>query len=247
MKHIIIDANNLMRIAMGTKSISEIPLDEEDETSVRNYENSYKQLFGRMITGLQHRLGYFNKYYAIWDSKGGSAWRKKLNENYKSNRTYDGRLVLTTKYANQIFEENMIPQFSYETTEADDLMFALAENISKDRNQVVTIVTRDQDLIQAVQRGVASEIYNPVTKKPMNIPDYDMVLYKCLVGDSSDNIKGVKGVGPKTAKKMLAEGVDPELIKEFYQIINIPSNPRYEELLQVTKEFYEKQDEETFA
>lgn len=232
-KHILIDANNFMFIAMSVA----INLLKKPE----DYEVTFKRLFMGMLGKLQRKHGQFSQYYAVWDSKGGSNWRREIDENYKSTRNHDNRerLKATTEYARGIFEENVIPQFQYPATEADDLLHAMAENLSQDSKNDITIVTRDQDLIQAVQHKVCSRVYNPVTKKDMTIPDYDVVIYKCLVGDSSDNIAGLRGVGKKTAPKMMKEGFDFSLIEETYKIIHIPSNPRYQEYLQVTKEFLE--------
>ena len=49
-------------------------------------------------------------------------------------------------------------------------------------------------------------------KKEIESPDYDYVMWKALRGDSTDNIKGIKGVGDKTAHKLIS---NPELLKEF--------------------------------
>jgi|LSQX01.2.fsa_nt_gb DNA polymerase-1 len=230
MRHVLIDANNYMMIAMyGAKKKGPV-------------ETTLKPLLLSMIWKMQRILKESSYYYALWDSKGSTAWRKEQSPEYKADREYDDDLFEATRLAKEVFDECMIPQFEYEGAEADDLIHALAENMY-DRTNNVIIVTRDNDLIQAVQHGFATAVWDPFTKKNKIIPSYDIVVYKCLTGDPGDNIKGVPGIGPKKALKLIQEGVDFSLIEKDYQIIHIPSHPKYQEFLEATKPFakaYEK-------
>lgn len=231
-KHILIDANNFMMIAMHvTNNLSK---EEKD------FEINFRKLFRGMLGKLRRVYGEFSQYYAVWDSKGATKWRKEQQEDYKATRTYDSHLPIAGRCARGIFDENMIPHFQYLETEADDLIHALAEVLHEDENNEVIVVTRDKDLLQVVQHGFASCVYDPSKKKNMEVPDYDIVIYKCLTGDSSDNIKGIKGIGPKRALKLMQEGVDPTLIQDNYLIVHIPSNPRYAEYIQASKSFLEE-------
>lgn len=111
-----------------------------------------------------------------------------------------------------------IPIFEVEGFEADDVIGTLGTQAvrSKQGGVGVIIVTGDQDAMQLVNGQV--KVYVPQRgKKPAKIygekevieryglhPD-QIVDYKALVGDVSDNIPGVKGVGPKTAVQLLKE------------------------------------------
>ena len=227
-KHIIIDANNFMMIAMYVAN--------KPGGGPRSFEIAFRRLFLNMVERLQRAHGEFSQYYAVWDSQGGSDWRREQQETYKSTRNHDSNLPAATKYAIDIFDERMIPHLRHPKTEADDLIHALAE-VLHDKDNEVIVVSRDKDLIQVVQHGFAEAIYDPTKKKNMAIPSYDIVLYKCLVGDTSDNIPGVKGIGPKKAIRALQEGIDHALIADTYQIVHIPSNPRYQEYITAAKDF----------
>ena len=88
--------------------------------------------------------------------------------------------------------------------EGDDAIYALAKELSaKDEDSHIVLFSRDKDLIQVVQAGYADEVYDPHRKSMMTIPNYPVVMLKALAGDSSDNILGVKGIGEKTAIKVI--------------------------------------------
>ena len=76
----------------------------------------------------------------------------------------------------------------------------------------VTIVSTDTDFHQVFSEHKSIKVYNPIQKKYVVPPDFDYVTWKALRGDSADNIRGFKGVGDKTALKLIK---DPNLLKEF--------------------------------
>lgn len=109
-----------------------------------------------------------------------------------------------------------IKRFEKEGFEADDVIGTLAEQYKSHSNMRVFILTGDRDILQLVDtnvfvitplKGVSTiAIYNEENVKekfgvkPTQIPDL-----KALMGDASDNYKGAKGIGPKTAVKLLQE------------------------------------------
>jgi DNA polymerase-1 len=108
-----------------------------------------------------------------------------------------------------------IPIFAVEGYEADDVIGTLAKQAAKRKIEAM-IVTGDRDLFQLI--GPRVKIYAPVrgmseaqvfdskkVKKTMGIDPKQIVDYKGLVGDPSDNYPGVPGVGPKTAAQLLSE------------------------------------------
>ncbi|MBS2126136.1 DNA polymerase I ['Fragaria x ananassa' phyllody phytoplasma] len=97
--------------------------------------------------------------------------------------------------------------------EADDIIGTLAKSASLN-NIKVLIYSSDQDLLQLVdsqitvcliKKGLREiKYYRPQTLlEEYGLKEYQMIDYKSLVGDVSDNIKGVAGIGPKTAQKLL--------------------------------------------
>ena len=200
-----------------------------------------------VLDGMLNKLGArfpFADIYACWDSPGGTVFRKQLDENYKANRS--DKKILGFKEINTIremFKERGILDFSIEATEGDDALFALCRAL-KERS---LIVTRDRDMIQVVQAGYAEGIYEPVKKSFIDIPSYPITVFKALVGDKSDNIPGVKGIGEAKAKKLIAEHLSSgklaltedqlEQYERCLKIVDATQHPRFDENLQVAKSF----------
>jgi DNA polymerase-1 len=122
--------------------------------------------------------------------------------------------------------------------EADDLIATLATKFKDEKDLQVVILTGDRDTLQLVEgekvvvqtfnKGVSdTTIYDEkMVMEKYGLPPKAIIDYKALAGDSSDNIKGVPGVGPKTATELLkkfgsVEGIyenlasDPKLEKKF--------------------------------
>ena len=189
------------------------------------------------IVGFLRSLGYVTRIFdptrviVVWDGKGGSANRKNINPDYKAQRAtarithwglYDtkqqemealiGQLIRVQEY----LECLPVTQLQMEKLEADDIMAYIAKQASYSKVKKCTIISSDKDFLQLVDDTV--EVYAPVKKKTFtkdNIFDELKVLpgnyniVKALLGDNSDNLKGVKGLGIKT---IVAEF--PKLLKE---------------------------------
>lgn len=100
--------------------------------------------------------------------------------------------------------------------EADDLIATVAREFRENHDTYVIILSSDRDMVQLIKDGEI-ELISPVTGfsetkrfdeatvfKTYQIEPKQMIDYKAIVGDPSDNIKGVQSVGPKTAQKLLA-------------------------------------------
>lgn len=170
----------------------------------------------------------------LWDA-GRSRWRSQYYPDYKAQRQEQkDKLDLheveeQKKIAQQYLQFLGVRNLTVYGVEADDLIAWFSEYFSKilDYNRVI-IVTRDKDLWQLINDQV--HVYDPLPNNFISsvqveqnlgiLPD-QIVEYKALVGDTSDNIKGVKGIGSKTALKFLSkygglEGLlDPENQKEL--------------------------------
>lgn len=163
-------------------------------------------IFKAMLGKLMRENGLFETYVIAWDSATGSAWRKAENENYKSTRSYNSDIVHVFQLCREAAEQMACIPLEHEHGEADDLLYAYAK--AHHNATEITIISGDRDLLQIVQRGYAKSQWDPIKKRYIEVPEYDIVTYKALVGDSSDNIAGVRGVGDKRALKLLSEGVD---------------------------------------
>ena len=149
---------------------------------------------------------------------GGNA-RKEQSDTYKANR---GPLEPDFISENRIILNEGLYALGLESIglrgfEADDIINTLAHvaQFGSERFDEVVIATVDQDLLQCVTSRTKVLLWNSVKKNEMMGVDEvvekwgcepdDIRYIKALSGDSSDNIKGIKGVGPKTALKIFVE------------------------------------------
>ena len=150
-----------------------------------------------------------------------------------------------------MFKERGISDFSIKATEGDDAVFALCKALKEEHPLCENIiVTRDRDMIQVVQAGYARGIYEPVKKDFINIPDYPVTMFKALVGDRSDNIPGVKGIGEAKAKKLIANQMKEgkldlneeqlEQYERYLKMVDATKHPRFDENVRVARMFLEK-------
>ena len=184
--------------------------------------------------------------YVCWEGMKSTAYRKNLNESYKSNRKWDPEVLKAIDAMKSLCEENSYKEISVGGFEADDIIVALSKYL-KSLGTKVEIISRDRDLLQAVQKGYADQQYDPIQRIYSTPPDYDIVKYKALVGDTSDCIKGVTRVGKKKAFKILAGEVklseSQEIeYKEALKLIDVEAHPLFNELYEAIKENIEKSE-----
>ncbi len=141
-------------------------------------------------------------------------FRSELYPEYKAHRqASDESLYSQIPRVKEIVEVLNIPLFAQAGFEADDLIGSLAQ-IAKKKGLQTVIVTGDNDALQLVgdsvsvyslRRGVTDTLtYNrAAVKEKMGVFPEQVVDYKALAGDSSDNIPGAPGIGPKTAVDLL--------------------------------------------
>ena len=149
----------------------------------------------------------------------GPTFRDELYEPYKAHRDApDDALIAQFGRIRQLVEVLGIPIYELESYEADDMLGTLARQAEAEGFDV-WLVTGDRDALQLVTPHVRVLSTNPRTGQPLiydeaaiekrwGIKPGQVVDFKGLQGDSSDNIPGVKGVGEKTASKLLASYAD---------------------------------------
>ena len=145
----------------------------------------------------------------------GPTFRDEIYEPYKAHREApDDMLVAQFGRIRELLEVLAIPIYDMEPYEADDVLGTLARQAEADGFDV-WLITGDRDALQLVTPHVRVLSTNPRTGQPLvydegaiadrwGIKASQVVDFKGLVGDSSDNIPGVKGVGEKTASTLLA-------------------------------------------
>ena len=157
----------------------------------------------------------------VLDSKEPT-FRHLLCPDYKADRKVPEELEPQLDHIESMLDAMDVPYVKKSGFEGDDIIGSLATQFSKDGSRV-TILTGDKDMTQLVDENITvEEIFNRkyydqegVLAK-FGVYPQQMVDYLTLVGDSSDGIKGVNGIGPKTAVALL---------QEFGSLDNILSDP----------------------
>ena len=230
-KVLIVDGLNLF-----IRTFSAIPTLNEDGQHIGGLSGFLKSLAATI------RMVNPTRVVVVFDGKGGSHRRKKIYSNYKEGRATKSRLNRVAGFENleeeqksmkyQLFRvysylQNLpISIISMDNIEADDVIAYLCSYF-KEKS---VILSNDRDFLQLVSENV--NVYLP-TKKKMYTPENlleetgiwceNFIIYKSLLGDKSDNIKGISGIGDKTILKnfpMLSEKrkIDLENFVQFCKL-----------------------------
>ena len=204
-KLLLIDGNSLLHRAFHA-----LPL---LSTSKGVYTNAVYGFTNMLFRLLQEEEP---DYIAIAFDKKGPTFRHKEYAAYKATRP-ETRPELIGQFGllKDVLKAMNINYVELDNYEADDLLGALSK-IAEDAGVFTKIVTGDKDALQLVsknthvmltKRGITEmDLYNPekVVEK-YGVPPKAITDLKGLMGDKSDNIPGVPGVGKKTASKLLVE------------------------------------------
>ncbi len=198
---------------------------------------------GVPVTGT---MGFLNGLFAImaqydYDcvipcAEGGNNWRKKESADYKATRTSED----VAHYADQsLLLEDVLPTLGMTVVkkpgfEADDVIAHISR--FSPAYEEIHILTCDKDLLQLVNNRVKVLLFS--SSKKIELVDIDGVIrhfgvypsevkyFKALAGDSSDNVAGIKGVGKKTAVKIIEESRPSEINPEFTGADKICLHPK---------------------
>lgn len=145
----------------------------------------------------------------------GKTFRHEKYKDYKAGRiAMPDELKQQFPVAKELLTKMGITYYEIENYEADDIIGTFAEFCENDPEYTGTIISSDKDLLQLVTKTVnikllKSKDYVRYTeesfKQEWGIDPINIIDLKALMGDSSDNIKGVKGIGEKGALKLLHE------------------------------------------
>ncbi len=170
-------------------------------------------VFG-FVTILQELLKHHNpSHIAVCFDPGGKTFRHEAYPEYKANRseTPEG-ILIAVPYIKRILDAYHIPAVVVEGYEADDVIGTLAHK-AQENDFDTYMVTGDKDFAQLVTPRV--KILNPGKNEVLGVDEVNakygltsprqMIDMLALMGDSSDNIPGCPGVGPKTAGKLIGQ------------------------------------------
>lgn len=182
-------------------------------------------------------------YWTIALDSQKPTFRHELFSEYKANREeMPDDLKVQMPLIDRLIEALNIPSVRQDGLEADDLIAALAQRAVRQGFDVF-IVSKDKDLMQLVgphikmlapeSGGTLELMGEDDVRLKMGIPPEKIVDYLALVGDASDNIPGVPGVGPKTALKILEAAGSVDRLLEKPAILG---NPKLEEKIILNRE-----------
>ncbi len=155
---------------------------------------------------------YSPEYLAVCFDMQGPTFRHREYEAYKAERpgmpdTLAGQLP----YIKKVLTALRVPVLERETFEADDIIATIVAKAAVEApGLMVSIISGDKDLFQLVDKGavvldyLTGKEYGPEeVREKFGVPAHLLRDLLALAGDSSDNIPGVKGVGVKTARKLI--------------------------------------------
>lgn len=150
----------------------------------------------------------------VFDGPGGAQKRVAIYPEYKAHREeMPGDLRYQIAWAREYCELANIPYFNIEGVEADDTIGAVATWAAREKDAEVYICSTDKDLAQLVTDRIKllntfkdNRILDPKgVEETYGVPPEKIVDWLAIVGDASDNVPGLPGLGPKTATALLQE------------------------------------------
>jgi DNA polymerase-1 len=203
------------------------------------------------IVGFLRSIGYTINMFSptrviiVFDGKGGSTRRRKLYPAYKENRKTKYRVNRAYDFASQEDEkQNMIMQLqrvveyldnlpitvmSYDNIEADDTIGYLCKQVLTESE--ITVMSTDKDFLQLANSKI--KVWSPTKKKMYDekavleeygITSHNLIWYRVLDGDKSDNISGVRGLGLKTIQKKLPFLSENRIVEMDEVITELPES-----------------------
>lgn len=180
------------------------------------------------------------QYIAAAFDRPEVTFRKELYEDYKINRPKAAdELITQIIKARELFEIFDIPSFEKAGFEADDIIGTLTQKFKDEKDLKIIILTGDLDSLQLIH---SDKVVAKIPKKGINetmiynekavierfgIKPKELIDFKGLVGDKSDNIPGVPGIGPKTAARLILKH---KTLEKMYADLK-PVDPLSEKLL----------------
>lgn len=236
-KLIIIDGNALIH-----RSFHAIP------PTLRTKDGQLVNAVYGFTSFLLKALNEFHPEYVVLTlDRKAPTFRHEAYEDYKAKRVKaPDELYEQIPFVKKVATAFNIPIFELDGYEADDLIGTICEQTKKHKNLENIIITGDLDTLQLIDsktkvytmsRGLSDSVLygaDQVRGRYNLLPD-QVIDYKALRGDVSDNIPGVKGIGEKTASDLLVEFKTLDGVYKAVEKDNPKIKPRILELLKANK------------
>ena len=217
-KIIVIDGNSLLFRAFYATYFDPSNIMRTKSGQATNAIFAFSNMITSLLTNLKKGDGIFVGFDA-----GKHTFRHQEYKDYKANRPELPKDLITQfPIARELLDKLNIVHYECDNLEADDICGIIANKAQKEGYKVY-IYTSDKDYLQLIDENITIELIKkglkdikemtPQTFKeewgfePIQITDY-----KGLRGDDSDNLKGIPGVGDKTAKQLISQFGDLESI-----------------------------------
>ncbi|WP_043622670.1 DNA polymerase I [Ensifer sp. ZNC0028] len=196
------------------------PLNRKSDGLPVNAVSGFCNMLWKLLTDARDTsVGVTPTHFAVIFDYSSKTFRNALYDQYKANRTAPPEDLIPQfgliRHATRAFN---LPCIEKEGYEADDLIATYAR-LAEAAGADVTIVSSDKDLMQLVTSNVS--MYDSMKDKQISIPEViekwgvppeKMIDLQAMTGDSTDNVPGIPGIGPKTAAQLLEEYGDLETL-----------------------------------
>jgi DNA polymerase-1 len=216
------------------------------------------------LVGYLRSVGYAIKTFRptrvilVFDGHGSTVNKKNLYPEYKGNRNisritnwdiFDDKSEESEAMSNQMtrliqyLKQLPVSLVSIDKIEADDSIGLIANHYAAEEDcKTVTIMSADKDFYQLISDKI--QVYSPIKKKVYKVNDVleefnvhpnNFLIYKALLGDNSDNLPGVRGLGPKKIIKLFPLNEQQEYkLEDIYKISedNAKKSPMYAGILE---------------
>ena len=230
---------------------------------VTNSDGEHVGGISGFLLSVGHAIKAINptRLVVVFDGKDGSSRRRSLYPDYKVNRKVKIRLnrsETVDKEDNQLAQLLRLTEYLsvmptttivVDKAEADDVIAYIANDYLSTKDSQVFVMSSDKDFLQLVDDRV--HVWSPTKKKLFYAEDVlqeygilpaNFALYRSLIGDDSDNIPGVNGLGATTIIKNYPELADRAMtLDEFYVYANslAAANPKtkiYQKVIQAEQD-----------
>lgn len=221
---VILDSHGIIfRSFYALRDVLTVRRTGEPVAAVFGYANSLLTVFNELKP---------THVIAAWDASA-ETFRKQVDENYKATRrATPDELVPQFDRVRELLDAFHIPLVERAGFEADDILGTFARQAA-DQGIDTVIVTLDNDIVQLVEPHIRVYMYRlyqrdyvmydeEAVREKWGFEPRQMIDYKSLVGDTSDNIPGVKGIGEKGAKALIEEWGSLEAMIEHLEELKPP-------------------------
>lgn len=204
-KIILVDGNNLLFRSYYATSYSGVIM--------RNSKGFPTNALYGFINMMNKIIEEEKPNYILVAFDKGKTFRHEKYKDYKAGRReMPEELKLQFPKAKEILDTMGIKHFEIDNYEADDIIGTLAKIVDEENEFIATIISSDKDLLQLISNEVEVKLLKTkgsirfdeeTFKEYYGTTPIHMIDLKALMGDASDNISGVKGIGEKTAITLL--------------------------------------------